>query len=131
MQVSIPASAVPLVFAANCPSRTVLDHVTSKWGVLVLVSLSQGSQRWSELRRRAEGISEKMLAQTLRTLVRDGLVWRRVEPTTPPQVSYGLTPLGAGTSEPLSALFGWLRDHAADILETQAGFDVSERAVSR
>ena len=56
------------VFAAACPSRVVLDHVTSKWGVLVLVALADGPQRWSELRRRAEGVSEKMLAQTLRTL---------------------------------------------------------------
>jgi DNA-binding HxlR family transcriptional regulator len=88
-------------------------------------------RRFSQLRRHIEGISEKMLAQTLRTLVRDGLVWRRVEPAIPPRVSYGLTPLGEGTSEPLQALFSWLRDHAADIVTTQSDFDVSEQAASR
>lgn len=124
------------VFHTDCPARTVLDHVTSRWGVWVLVALrpnldNTGELRFFELRQRIEGISEKMLAQTLRTLVRDGLVWRRVEPATPPRVSYGLTPLGEGTSEPLAALFGWLRDHAADILQTQADFDVSEKAVAR
>jgi len=77
------------VFAAACPSRVVLDHVTSKWGVLVLVALADGSQRWSELRRRAEGISEKMLAQTLRTLEADGF---------------------------LLPLFGWVVAHADEIV---------------
>ena len=119
------------VFHADCPARTVLDHVTSRWGVWVLIGLRNGELRFFELRERIEGISEKMLAQTLRTLVRDGLVWRRVEPATPPRVSYGLTPLGEGASEPLAALFGWLRDHAADIVETQADFDVSARAIVR
>lgn len=70
----VPASV--LVSQSGCPSRTVLDHVTSKWGVLILVALAQGPQRWSELRRRAEGISEKMLAQTLKTLKRDGFLHR-------------------------------------------------------
>src|SRR5688572_32937285 len=81
------------VFAAGCPSRTVLDHVMSKWGLLVLLSLSDGeARRWSELRRRAEGVSEKMLAQTLRTLVADGLVLRDARPVVPPHVEYSLTP---------------------------------------
>ncbi|WP_163506208.1 winged helix-turn-helix transcriptional regulator [Fodinicola acaciae] len=120
------------VFHTDCPARTVLDHVTSRWGVWVLLALRSGELRFFELRRRIDGISEKMLAQTLRTLTRDGLVWRQVEPATPPQVSYGLTPLGTGTSEQLSTLFGWLREHAADILRTQADFDeVSERAAAR
>ena len=70
----LPLSFSDGVFPAGCPSRTLLDDVTSKWGVLILIALSEGSQRWSELRRRAEGISEKMLAQTLKTLERDGLV---------------------------------------------------------
>jgi DNA-binding HxlR family transcriptional regulator len=93
------------ILAAACPSRTVLDHVTSKWGVLLLVALSERSMRWGELRRVVEGISEKMLAQTLRTLVQDGLLWREVEPTTPPQVTYGLTEFGREVGEPLSELF--------------------------
>lgn len=108
---------------AACPARQVLDHVTSRWGVWVLMALREREQRFSELRARIEGISEKMLSQTLRTLARDGLVWREVEPSTPPRVTYGLTPLGRGTSEPLAALFEWLRGNARDILAGQADFD--------
>ncbi|WP_129662461.1 winged helix-turn-helix transcriptional regulator [Phytoactinopolyspora endophytica] len=111
------------VFHTDCPARHVLDHVTSRWGVWVLLALRGSDLRFYELRERIEGISEKMLSQTLRTLVRDGLVWRTVEPSTPPRVSYGLTPLGRGTSEPLSTLFYWLRDNAHGILATQAEFD--------
>ncbi|HEY1156918.1 MAG TPA: helix-turn-helix domain-containing protein, partial [Arthrobacter sp.] len=80
----LPLGFADGVFPAGCPSRTVLDHITSKWGVLVLVALSEGEQRWSDLRRRAEGISEKMLAQTLKTLERDGLVSRTAQPVIPP-----------------------------------------------
>ncbi|MEU9833502.1 helix-turn-helix domain-containing protein [Streptosporangium sp. NPDC048047] len=111
------------VFHSDCPARVVLDHVTSRWGVWVLMALQRGDLRFYELRERIEGISEKMLSQTLRTLVRDGLVWREVEPSTPPKVTYGLTPLGRGTGEPLAELFGWIRDHAFEILDTQAEFD--------
>src|SRR5450830_1890637 len=98
------------IFPAGCPSRTLLDHVTSKWGVLVLVALADGQQRWSELRRRAEGVSEKMLAQTLKTLERDGLVRRQAQPTIPPRVDYSLTPRGRELTEHLLPLFGWVQD---------------------
>ena len=90
----LPVDLADGVFPAGCPSRTVLDHVTSKWGVLILLALSEGEQRWSDLRRRAEGISEKMLAQTLKTLERDGLVRRDAQPVIPPRVDYSLTDRG-------------------------------------
>jgi len=104
------------VYAAACPSRVLLDHVTSKWGVLVLVSLTDGSLRWSELRRRAEGISEKMLAQTLKTLERDGLVHRDAQPVIPPRVDYSLTPLGEELASLLMPLFVWVVEHADDVV---------------
>ncbi len=104
------------VFAAACPSRVVLDHVTSKWGVLVLVALSDGPQRWSELRRRAEGISEKMLAQTLRTLEADGFVHRDAQPVIPPRVDYSLTDRGAELVALLLPLFGWVVANADEIV---------------
>lgn len=104
------------VFAAACPSRVVLDHVTSKWGVLVLVALSDGPQRWSELRRRAEGISEKMLAQTLRTLEADGFVHRDAQPVIPPRVDYSLTDRGTELVTLLLPLFGWVVANADDIV---------------
>ncbi|HYN96749.1 MAG TPA: helix-turn-helix domain-containing protein [Pilimelia sp.] len=110
---------------ANCPARQVLDHVTSRWGVWVLLALRENDQRFFELRERIDGISEKMLSQTLRALARDGLVWREVEPSTPPRVTYGLTPLGRGTSEPLAGLFEWIRGNATDILAAQSAFDRS------
>ncbi|MGC9381470.1 winged helix-turn-helix transcriptional regulator [Streptomyces sp. MH13] len=93
------------VFHTDCPARDVVDHVTSRWGVWVLISLRSNSLRFYELRESIRGISEKMLAQTLRALVQDGLVWREVEPTTPPQVTYGLTEFGREVGEPLTELF--------------------------
>ena len=122
------AYALSDVFHSDCPARTVLDHVTSRWGVWVLMALREKDLRFYELRERIEGVSEKMLSQTLRTLVRDGLLWRAVEPSTPPRVTYGLTPLGRGTSEPLASMFGWIREHAVDILATQDEFDRKSRA---
>jgi DNA-binding HxlR family transcriptional regulator len=107
------------VFPAGCPSRTVLDHITSKWGVLILVALSEGEQRWSELRRRAEGISEKMLAQTLKTLERDGLVLRKARPVIPPHVDYSLTDRGYELTALLVPLLTWAYDNADEILSGQ------------
>jgi DNA-binding HxlR family transcriptional regulator len=121
-----PSSATPLpvaladgVFPAGCPSRTVLDHITSKWGVLILLALSEGGQRWSELRRRAEGISEKMLAQTLKTLERDGLVSRTAHPVIPPRVDYGLTERGYELSSLLVPLVAWAFENAEEIVNGQ------------
>ena len=94
------------VFHTGCPARDVVDHVTSRWGIWVLISLQSGDLRFFELREKIRGISEKMLSQTLRALVQDGLIWRKVEPTTPPQVTYGLTEFGRELGEPLEELFG-------------------------
>ena len=104
------------IFPAGCPSRTVLDHVTSKWGVLILVALSEGPQRWSELRRRAEGISEKMLAQTLKTLEGDGFVRRDAQPIIPPRVDYSLTDSGRDLAAVMMPLVAWIAEHAEDIM---------------
>jgi len=107
-----PDRVLPLA----CPSRVVLDHVTSKWGVLVLVALSAETLRWGELRRRAQGISEKMLAQTLRTLERDGLVHRDAQPVIPPRVDYSLTARGRELATLLLPLVEWTVANAEDIL---------------
>ncbi|RFA06959.1 transcriptional regulator [Subtercola boreus] len=103
-------------FSANCASRVVLDHVTSKWGVLVIVALADQSQRWGELRRSIQGISEKMLAQTLRTLEADGLVVRTVQGTVPPRVDYELSPLGHDLALRLLPLIAWVGEHAVEIV---------------
>ena len=104
------------VFESNCPSRVVLDHVTSKWGVLVLVALHGRTLRWSELRRTVDGISEKMLAQTLRILETDGFVDRRAHPVIPPHVEYSLTPLGQDLVAHLLPLLTWIIEEAPDIV---------------
>ncbi|GAB7052767.1 helix-turn-helix domain-containing protein [Catenuloplanes indicus JCM 9534] len=83
------------VFARNCTSRGILENVAGKWGVLALAALHDGTYRFNALRRRVDGVSEKMLAQTLQALERDGLVRRDVQATIPPRVEYSLTPFGA------------------------------------
>jgi DNA-binding HxlR family transcriptional regulator len=113
------AAALPDgVFPAGCPTRVLLEHVTSKWGVLILLCLSDGRPlRWSELRRRVEGVSEKMLAQTLRTLEADGLIDRVARPVVPPHVEYSLTSTGAELSELLVPLMQWIAVNAESALE--------------
>jgi DNA-binding HxlR family transcriptional regulator len=111
-----PANRATNVFAANCPSRRVLDHVTSKWGVLVIVALAESPMRWGALRRRIEGVSEKMLAQTLRTLETDDFVLREAQPTIPPRVDYSLTPLGRSLADRLIPLVTWVGNNADEII---------------
>src|SRR6476469_440675 len=106
------------VLPAACPSRIVLDHVTSRWGVLLLVALSEETLRWGELRRRVEGISEKMLAQTLRVLEADCFVHREAQPTIPPHVEYSLTDRGREIAALLIPLRHWIVRHAAEIVVT-------------
>jgi DNA-binding HxlR family transcriptional regulator len=118
MEVSLASAFPDQVFTHGCPTREVLDHVMSKWAPLVLAALGDGEAlRWSELRRRADGISEKMLAQTLRTLERDGLVLRVARPVVPPHVEYSLTPLGEGLVEKLVPLMIWVTHHADQMLD--------------
>ncbi|WP_116248068.1 helix-turn-helix domain-containing protein [Nocardiopsis sp. FIRDI 009] len=97
--------------SADCPSRRLLGDITSKWGVLVLVSLHGGPRRWSELLRGIGGISEKMLAQTLRTLEGDGIVLRRARPVVPPHVEYRLTDAGREVTDLLLPLLDWAETH--------------------
>ena len=104
------------VFDSQCPARTVLDHVTSKWAVLVLVGLRDGPLRYSALRRAIGGVSEKMLAQSLRTLESDGFVHREVAPTTPPQVTYSLTDFGQEVTAHLAGLLDWIDTRLPEVL---------------
>nr|WP_030379871.1 MULTISPECIES: helix-turn-helix domain-containing protein [unclassified Streptomyces] len=102
----------------RCPTRQLLDRIGTKWtsmAVKVLAEEAPGELRFAELRRRIPGISQKMLSTTLRSLVRDGLVARRVEPTVPPAVHYRLTGLGLSLEGPLAALRGWAETHMAEI----------------
>ncbi len=97
------------LMAAECPSREVLKHVTSRWGVLVLMALEIGeARRFSELRRAIGGVSERMLAQTLQWLEADGLVLRTAYDVVPPHVDYRLTPLGVEAAEKVRLLADWI-----------------------
>ena len=96
------------LMAAACPSREVLKHVTSRWGVLVLIALEGGTRRFSQLRRAIGGVSERMLAQTLQWLEQDGMVDRRAFEVVPPHVEYSLTPLGREAAERVRALADWI-----------------------
>ena len=108
------------VFAVGCPSRTVMRHVTSSWGVLVLIALQSGTHRFSALRRTVSGVSERMLAQTLQWLESDGLVSRRSFPVVPPHVEYSLTPLGAEAATRVAALADWIETNLPAILGERA-----------
>ena len=108
------------VAMSGCPSRVVLDHVTSRWGVLVLVALAGRTLRWGEVRRAVEGVSEKMLAQTLQTLERDGLVRRKALPVIPPHVEYSLTELGDDLVLRLVPVMEWLVEHSPAIVARAA-----------
>lgn len=109
----------PDVMSDKCPSRRVLNHVTSRWGVLVLIALEDGTHRFSTLRRRVGGVSERMLAQTLRVLEEDGFVRRTAYPVVPPHVEYDLTPLGRMVAEKVRALADCIEGNLAQILSSQ------------
>jgi DNA-binding HxlR family transcriptional regulator len=104
------------VFAADCPSRDVLRHITSRWGVLVLIALQGGTHRFSDLRRKVAGVSEKMLAQTLQWLEADRLVLRVSYPVVPPHVEYSLTPLGQEVAAKVEDLADWIETNLGQVL---------------
>lgn len=108
------------VLSPSCPAREILQHVTSRWGVLVLVALQGGTLRFSELRRKVGVVSERMLAQTLQVLERDGFVERRAYPVVPPHVDYRLTPLGREVGLHVQALADWIGGHLPEILAARA-----------
>ena len=109
------------LLAADCPSREVLKHVTSRWGVLVLIALEGKTRRFSELRRMIGGVSERMLAQTLQWLEGDGLVDRVSYPVVPPHVEYSLSPLGVEAASRVRALADWIETSLPEIARAWEG----------
>ncbi|HEY3505433.1 MAG TPA: helix-turn-helix domain-containing protein [Actinocatenispora sp.] len=110
-------------FPADCPSRTVLAVLANKWALYVLAALRGGPRRFNELRRILDGVTQKMLTQTLRALERDGLVRREVYPTVPLRVEYSLTELGVGAGALTSAIGDWSKRHAREIVAARAAYD--------
>ncbi|TDC86078.1 helix-turn-helix domain-containing protein [Actinomadura sp. 7K507] len=112
------------VFAASCPSRRLLDAIGNKWASLVIVALGlEGPMRYSELSTRIDGVSQKMLTQTLRGLERDGLLTRTVTPSVPVRVDYELTPLGLTLLEPMRHLKDWAETHMPEVDASREAYD--------
>jgi DNA-binding HxlR family transcriptional regulator len=119
------------VFARRCTSRETLEHATGRWGTLALVALLEGRTRFNALRRRVDGISEKMLSQTLQALERDGLVHREARPTIPPHVEYSLTPLGTDVAGKLHDLIELLEARMPEVMDARAAYDTDKAARAR
>ncbi|MFF8398872.1 winged helix-turn-helix transcriptional regulator [Streptomyces sp. NPDC016172] len=117
---------------AMCPHRLVLEHVTSRWGVLVLIELLDRPYRFSELRRAisgtGRGVSEKMLTQTLQTLERDGLVHRDAKSVIPPRVDYSLTGLGREAAEQVRGLAAWTHQRMGEVEQARQAYDEARAA---
>lgn len=111
------------VLAAACPTRQVINRVGDRWSLLVLYALEHGTLRFQELRRTVEGISQKMLTQTLRTLERDGLVERTIYASVPPKVEYQLTALGANLAQTIAAIRSWAYQHINQIEQARTTYD--------
>ena len=107
------------LFSVKCPSREILKHVTSRWGVLVLVALLGGTHRFSDLRRKVGGVSEKMLAQTLQCLEKDGFVNRVSLPVVPPHVEYTLTSLGEEVGHKVESLADWIEENTSRVMKVR------------
>lgn len=119
------------VYKATCPTRQVLDCIADKWAVLVIGCLLERGRRSGELRRDIEGISQKMLTQTLRALERDGIVQRDIFPSVPPRVDYALTPLGQSLGQIVHQLRLWSEGHIEEILDARGQFDGEAPDVGR
>ncbi|MFE2091659.1 winged helix-turn-helix transcriptional regulator [Streptomyces sp. NPDC002596] len=118
------ADSLPFdVFSRQCPSRGTLEHVTGRWGSLTLTALYETGARFNELRRRVDGVSEKMLSQTLHALERDGLVLREAQPTNPPRVDYELTPLGREVAGRLLGLIQLVEGRMSEVLDARSRYD--------
>ena len=103
------------LYNAKCPSRLVLDHITSRWGALILVLLLEKTYRFSEMRKQIGGVSEKMLAQSLKQLEIDGFVVRKAYPVIPPKVEYSLSPMGKEVAKHIRTLTNWVEANLAQV----------------
>jgi DNA-binding HxlR family transcriptional regulator len=113
-------------YAKDCPSRQILDRIGDTWSVLTVVMLADGPHRYSELAKRIQGVSPKMLTQTLRGLERDGLITRKVYPVVPPRVDYALTQLGQSLYSLVEGLEKWAEAHIEDVQAARTAYDTPQ-----
>jgi len=125
-----PPELRPNVLDQNCQSRQALDRIADKWTCLIVYALLDGPMRHGQLKRTIQGISQKMLTHTLRSMEADGLVQRTVIDVIPPHVEYSLTPLGQTLSEPLVAICHWAMDHLPQLLEARRRHEALPTAAS-
>lgn len=118
-----PAPCAYNVYDRHCPARMALDRLADKWSLLIIGRLRQGPVRFNQLRREIQGISQKVLSQTLKKLERDGLIARRVEPSVPVTVEYSLSPLGGTLAQTIEALSHWAETHIESVLAAQQDYD--------
>lgn len=116
-----------MLFAADCPSRPILDQIADKWSMMALAVLEKPT-RFNEIKRRLDGVTQRVLTHTLRRLERNGMITRRVIPTSPIGVEYALTPLGESLREPFGRLYDWTVAHATTIQTAQATYDAEAAA---
>lgn len=115
-------TVMDLHFRSDCPSRPILDQIADKWSMMVMAVLQQPT-RFNELKRRLEGVTQRVLTQTLRRLERNGMIQRTVLPTSPVGVEYSLTPLGESLREPFGQLYAWTVAHSNAIQHSQRAYD--------
>ncbi|WP_134663645.1 MULTISPECIES: helix-turn-helix domain-containing protein [unclassified Amycolatopsis] len=115
------------VYRADCPSRPILDQIADKWSMMAMAVLEE-PRRFNDVKRRLEGVTQRVLTQTLRRLERNGMIVRRVLPTSPVGVEYSLTPLGESLREPFGRLYDWTVAHTGEIHESQQRYDERLRA---
>jgi DNA-binding HxlR family transcriptional regulator len=118
-----PGTDTDFVYRSDCPSRPILDQIADKWSMMVMALLER-PRRFNDIKRHLEGVTQRVLTQTLRRLERNGMIERRVLPTSPIGVEYSLTPLGESLREPFGHLYSWTVDHADEIRERQQSYDV-------
>jgi DNA-binding HxlR family transcriptional regulator len=113
----------PELFTLNCPTQQILDVIADKWSVIVLYCLAYRSRRYNEIQRRIEGISQKVLTQTLRKLERHGLIKRKVLSEMPLSIEYSLTSLGETLIDPLLAIASWSRKHFSEVMASRNRYE--------
>lgn len=116
------------VFNSHCPTRQVLDRIADKWTVLIIRRLSDGTLRFAQLRRAVDGISQKVLTNTLRGLERDGIVTRRLYASVPPRVEYSLTDLGRSLGDLVEGICAWAQANIEQVQEARAAYDRADTA---
>lgn len=111
-----------IAFRADCPSRPILDQIADKWSMMVMALLER-PMRFNELKRRLEGVTQRVLTQTLRRLERNGMIRRKILPTSPVGVEYSLTALGESLREPFGHLYSWTVEHSEEIQNCRRAYD--------